>query len=212
MADSNDEVPKCAFFAAGTATMSTVPSPKHQLRVTDDEIVDRATALYLAARPIDMSSLAADLGLSRATLYRRVGNHEDLLGTVLSAQTEATFRSVRRPRDVHGLTAVTTTLEAFIHAIMASAPVRSLIERDAALFIRVVMGRGPVEDSASRMIAELLEEELSGQLDADPALLARAIVRLSDAMIYTHLLGDSEPEVDEAVTLVRMLLDAAVGR
>src|SRR5665647_3127010 len=53
--------------------------------------IDAATSVYLAGEKLDMSSLADDLGASRATLYRWVGNRDDLLGVVLSEATERTY-------------------------------------------------------------------------------------------------------------------------
>jgi hypothetical protein len=38
-----------------------------------------------------MSALAAQLGIGRSTLYRLVGNCDDLLGVVLAEATERTF-------------------------------------------------------------------------------------------------------------------------
>ena len=54
--------------------------------------VDAATRLYLACEALDMSALANSLGVGRATLYRWVGNREDLLGTVLAEATERTYQ------------------------------------------------------------------------------------------------------------------------
>jgi hypothetical protein len=77
-----------------------------------DEVIRAATRHYLRGEPIDMSSLAAELGMGRATLYRRVGNREWLVGLVLADRTEHTYREAsagvgerragaRRARPVH---------------------------------------------------------------------------------------------------------------
>nr|MDT0666308.1 hypothetical protein [Micromonospora sp. DSM 115978] len=55
--------------------------------------VAAATAVYLRGSPLDMSALATSLGIGRATLYRWVGNREDLLGVVLADAAERTFRA-----------------------------------------------------------------------------------------------------------------------
>ena len=58
--------------------------------------VDAATQVYLAGGAVDMSALATTLGVGRATLYRHVGNREELIATVLAEATERTMRRVSR--------------------------------------------------------------------------------------------------------------------
>src|SRR5580698_9322115 len=57
----------------GTAPPSGVPA----------DMFAAAVAAYLAGRRLDMQSLARDLGVGRATLYRRAGNREQLLDEVI---------------------------------------------------------------------------------------------------------------------------------
>ena len=45
--------------------------------------IDAATRIYLDGGSLDMSALAEDLGVGRTTLYRWVGNREDLLAAAL---------------------------------------------------------------------------------------------------------------------------------
>ena len=55
------------------------------------------------------------------------------------------------------------------------------------------------------MITELLEaEEAAGHLTLPlpPAVLGLAIVRLCDAHLYAHLLGNDKPEIGTALQLV----------
>lgn len=183
-------------------------------RVAPQDVVVAATAHYLAGRPIDMSALAVDLGISRATLYRRVGNHEALLGAVLARQTELTWRAVRPPEPAEGTAGVVAHLVAFVEAVTGSQALRGLIERDPVLFVRTVMGPGEVEDTATSLVHELVVERLGDRLRERPGLdawvLARAVVRVADSMMYSHLLRGVEPEVGSAVAVTTLLLDAAV--
>jgi AcrR family transcriptional regulator len=54
--------------------------------------INAATQAYLNGDAVDMSALAAQLGIGRSTLYRLVGNRDDLLEIVLAEATERTFR------------------------------------------------------------------------------------------------------------------------
>ncbi|GAA3432237.1 QsdR family transcriptional regulator [Kutzneria kofuensis] len=177
-------------------------------RNSAEDVVRAATAAYLAGRPLDMSALAADLGLSRATLYRRIGNHDALVGMVLAEQTERTFRACADSVSAEGLDRVRAVFERFMYAVIGAEPLRAFIARDPLLFIRIVLAPGHVEQRATALFAKLLAE--SGvDFALPPAALAQAIVRIGDSFMYTHLLGGHEPETDNVITLVNLLLDSA---
>jgi hypothetical protein len=146
-----------------------------------DAVVRAATAAYLAGRPLDMSELATQVGLSRATLYG-VG--------------------------AAGLDRVRAVFERFMYAVIGAEPVRAFIARDPLLFIRIVLAPGQVEQRATTLFAKLLAE--SGVDFAVPTtVLAQAIVRIADSFMYTHLLSGHEPETDNVIALVNLLLDSA---
>jgi AcrR family transcriptional regulator len=174
--------------------------------------IDAATRVYLAGGVLDMSALADELGVGRSTLYRWVGNREDLLGTVLGEATVRTFRKAAAGAGGKGgVHHVLDVLERFMRAIVAAAPLQALSKREPLLFVRVAMMPGPVEAAASRVIAEMLETEAAAgrlEIPLSPAVLGDAIVRLCDAHLYAHLLGRDEPEIDTALDLVAALLGA----
>ena len=177
-------------------------------RNNTDAVVRAATAAYLKGRPLDMSELATELGLSRATLYRRIGNHDELVAMVLADQTERTFRFCVDGVTLEGLDRVRAVFERFMYAVIGAEPIRAFIARDPLLFIRIVLAPGQVERRATTLFAKLLAE--SGVDFAVPtAVLAQAIVRVGDSFMYTHLLGGHEPETDNVVRLVNLLLDSA---
>jgi AcrR family transcriptional regulator len=177
--------------------------------VTTEDVVAAATRLYLRGVLIDMSTLARDLGISRATLYRRVGNHEELLGRVLAEQTEKTWRRVSHPPDPPGVHAMTQVLLDFMRTVTESVPLRTLIEHDAPLFVRVVMGPGLVEQRAIELVTEGITTHLGDGLLLDADVLAQVLVRVCDSFMYVHLLQGGAPELDRATTVVRLLLNAA---
>jgi AcrR family transcriptional regulator len=172
------------------------------------DVVRAATTAYLAGRPLDMSALAGELGLSRATLYRRIGNHDELVGMVLAEQTERTFRFCLEDVSAAGLDRVRAVFERFMYAVIGAEPLRAFIARDPLLFIRTVLAPGLVEQRATTLFAKLLAD--SGVDFAVPTgVLAQAIVRIGDSFMYTHLLGGHEPETDNVIALVNLLLDSA---
>ncbi|MFI9386299.1 QsdR family transcriptional regulator [Kutzneria sp. NPDC052558] len=173
-----------------------------------DAVVRAASAAYLAGRSLDMSELATEVGLSRATLYRRIGNHDELVAMVLAEQTERTFRFCLDGVTCEGMDRVRAVFERFMYAVINAEPVRAFIARDPLLFIRIVLAPGQVEQRATALFAKLLAE--SGVDFAVPTtVLAQAVVRIGDSFMYTHLLGNHEPETDNVIALVNLLLDSA---
>ncbi|HEX4225021.1 MAG TPA: QsdR family transcriptional regulator [Pseudonocardiaceae bacterium] len=181
-----------------------------------DEVLNAATGAYLAGQPIDMSALAGELGLSRATLYRRIGNHDNLLGLVLANLAEHTFRQIKADLTANGVIGTAKVLagfESYINTVIKAPALHQLIKRDPLLFMRVVMSPGVVEDRLTSLLTEILNEEVAAghvTLRLPTEVLAKAMVRIGDSFMYSHLLG-GEPETHNAVMVVTLMLTSATG-
>lgn len=174
-----------------------------------DDVVRAATGHYLAGRAIEMSALAAELGIGRATLYRRVGQHENLMGLVLAGRTGATFARAAAATPGAGVGRVHAVVRAFIEAAVDAQPLRTLVARDPVLFARVVMAPGHVEDTATALVAALIETESATgafRLLMPADRIARAIVRIGDSFMYAHLLAGGPPQVEDALAIIELLL------
>ena len=176
--------------------------------------INAATQAYLNGEAMDMSALAAQLGIGRSTLYRLVGNRDDLLEIVLAEATERTFRRAAAGATAGatadgGVDLVLDVINRFMHAVIDAEPLQALCKREPLVFIRLALLPGAVEQIAATLIAELLQTEITaGRLEASlPATtLSQAIVRMCDAHLYAPLLGGTEPEIDTALDLVAALL------
>jgi AcrR family transcriptional regulator len=171
--------------------------------------IDAATSVYLAGEKLDMSGLAHDLGASRATLYRWVGNRDDLLAVVLSEATERTYRQAIKQAHGRGTAFLLDFFNKVMRSIVASAPLRALTTREPVVFIRLAFLPGAIESAAARITAEVLaRESASGalKLTLTPDVLAKALVRICEVHLYAPLLGGDEPEIDTALDLVSLLL------
>jgi AcrR family transcriptional regulator len=186
------------------------PNARLGATLTRQAVIDAATRQYLAGQSLDMSALAAELGIGRSTLYRIVGNREDLLGTLLAQATERTFRRATTGTTAEGgLAYVVEVLDRFMHAVTGARPLRMLSEREPLLFMRLVLLPGQVEQTAGRLIGDLLATEVAAgrlELPLPPAVCGDAIVRMCDPHVYAHVLGRGEPEIDAALELIAALL------
>ncbi|WP_083999360.1 QsdR family transcriptional regulator [Actinomadura kijaniata] len=171
--------------------------------------VAAATAHYLAGEPIEMSALAAELGVGRATLYRWVGSRERLLGAILAEMTERTYRRVMREVTGTGADRILDALERFMRAVVEAAPLKALTAREPGLFVRLAAAPGPVEERAKAVLLRELQREIDRgalRVTVPTETLAQAIVRIADSFMYAHYLGGTRPEIDTALEVIGLLL------
>ncbi|MFI0369870.1 QsdR family transcriptional regulator [Actinomadura sp. 1N219] len=168
-----------------------------------------ASEHYLRGEPIEMSALAAELGVGRATLYRWVGSRERLLGAVLAEMTERTYRVAARGVGGGGAERIIRVLDRFMRAVVDAEPLKAFTERETRLFIRLATMPGTIEDRATELLTKEIQAEIDGGRLSVPLptrTLAQAIVRVADSFMYAHYLGGNRPEIDQALEVVELLL------
>ena len=106
----------------GPWTRGGVTSPRHhwggcwrrQTRGPDPLAAFRiAREWFLAGRRIEMRELAAELGVNRATLFRWVGNRDDLLAEILWSLAERTLATAIDDAPGHGGQRIATAIGRF---------------------------------------------------------------------------------------------------
>jgi AcrR family transcriptional regulator len=170
-----------------------------------------APAVALAARWIhdgrrlDMQGLADELGVSRATLFRRVGGREELLTEALWVLTKRTLEAAaaqweaERPEgELH-----TPGTGRHINALVSrSKSLRRLLDDEPALTLRVLTDpRGRVQTGIVTFIEALLRRDIAefGLVSLiEPDALAYALVRLGESFLYADVLAARKPDVATA--------------
>ena len=151
-------------------------------------MVGLAREQYLKGHRVDLTVVARELGLGRATIYRWFGSRDLLLGEVIAGELEQLIawhrRRVRR-RGADGLLAVFDRVN---RGLARSRALRRLLEqeRDGALRL-LTSSAGPVQPRAVVAVQALIDDEVrAGKYEspADPGALAYAIVRLAEAFLY----------------------------
>src|SRR5580693_5088811 len=105
--------------------------------LTRRAVINAATLAYLRGEAVDMSALAAHLDIGRSTLYRLVGNRDDLLAIVLAEATERTFRRATAGTTAEGgIDLVLDVINRFMHAVIAAKPLQTLCQHEPLVFIR----------------------------------------------------------------------------
>jgi AcrR family transcriptional regulator len=195
-----------------TALERALASEGEAPRPTPLDALHLARRRWVAGERIDMGALAAELGVSRATLYSWVGSRERLIGEVLWSFAENGLAQARAAARGSGADYIVDVVERFARLNATFEPLRRFVEQDPELALRVLTSKsGPVQ---SRMI-DVAKELLSEQVDAGrltPALdvdtLAYLMVRVNESFLYSDVITGSDPDVDKGVEVVRVLLHA----
>jgi AcrR family transcriptional regulator len=153
------------------------------------DVVGVAREQYLAGRRVDLTVVARELGLGRATIYRWFGSRDLLLGEVIAGELERLIAGHRRRVRRRGAAGLLAVLDRVNRSLCGSQALRQLFEqeRDGALRLLTSSG-GPVQPRAVAAIQALIDAEVATgryQPPADPAVLAYAIVRLAEAFLYS---------------------------
>ena len=177
---------------------------------TPHDMLSRARRRFMRREKLDINSLAAELGISRATAYRWAGNVEELTGVVIASLAADTFR--RALNEAEG-TGADRLVDMFRRGTtyMSGGPYRDWVRReDPETVLRMVASRfGPVQGTTIRLWEELLDEELRcGRLDlpVDSHTMAYTIVRLGESFLYADLIAGEEPDIEACVEIVKLLL------
>ena len=185
----------------GTGMPVAIPGP----------IFAAALDTFLAGQRLDMRSLARRAGVARATLYRRVGNREQLLDQVLWWRARRLLADqVRASAHLTGTDRLTAVIGGVLRAIGADRPVRMFLESEPETALRVLTGsRSTVHQGMAAALENLIDLERGrGAFDAslDTPTLAFAIIRVADGFLYSGVIADRAPGIGRAVIVIEALL------
>jgi AcrR family transcriptional regulator len=195
----DDEV--SVVLPEGTGMPATVPA----------HIFAAAVDAFVAGQRLDMRSLARRIGVARATLYRRVGNREQLLDQVLWWRARRLLaEQVRASVHLTGTARLTALIGGVLYAIGADRPLRVFLESDPETALRILTGRhSTVHQGMAASLENLIDLERGrGSFDTslDTPTLAYAIVRVSEGFLYADVIADRVPDIGRAVTVIEALL------
>jgi tetracycline repressor-like protein len=168
---------------------------------------------YLAGERIDMRALAAELAVSRATLYRWTGHREQLISDVAFSLSDDIFEQAKRETaHLAGADRLLAVFRRHVDALVGSAALQAFLRQETHAALRILTSRGgSVQTRTVARLTDLYREEArrgAFRPRADPGLLAYAVVRVTEGFIYNDALVAVEPAVEEAAAIVSLLLTA----
>jgi AcrR family transcriptional regulator len=170
-----------------------------------------ARRMFLRGERLDMRALAAELRVSRATLYRWCGHRDQLLSDVLWSLSHQLFEQAKADHPEHtGAARVLAIFRQHVREIVGARPLQVFLQQETNSALRLLTSdSGRVQARTVRDLASLLEEELGTgalELRADADSLAYAIVRMTEGFIYHDTVVGTEPDVERAASMVALLL------
>ncbi|GAB3867495.1 QsdR family transcriptional regulator [Nocardioides maradonensis] len=166
---------------------------------------------FLAGDRVEMQELAAELGVSRATVFRWVGSRDDLLVEIVWSITEPTFRSaLERTTDLTGGRRVAAVMGAFAEATIASPPFMGFVQRESERALRLLTTKATwFQGRLLVLIEDLIRSEIeAGHLE--PALplhdLAYVVTRMTETFVYADVVAGETPDPQKVRLVVGALL------
>lgn len=178
------------------------------------DVLREARRTFLQGRRLDMSELAIDMGISRATLYRWVGDRERLLGEILWSLCVGGLAQARAHADAGGTDQggewVVRFCSRFMEIAASFEPIRRFVEAEPDAALRVLTSRYGVQQRRliDALRAVLEEKARAGDLTlrVEAGDLAYVIVRIGESFIWRELITGEEPDISKAADVVRILL------
>ncbi|KJK42685.1 hypothetical protein UK23_36140 [Lentzea aerocolonigenes] len=171
-----------------------------------DPVIALALRQFLRESRLDMGDLATAAGIGRATLYRRYGDRDRVLGEVLWAITHREWARLWQASEKRGMGKVIAVLDQAMRDTVASPALRALLERDPETALRVLTSQqGVVQSRLVAGLAELIDAERHSS-DIPVTKLAYAVVRLAESFCYSDVITGAPPDIDTATDIIRKLL------
>lgn len=186
------------------------PTPRFP-RARPADAVELAIETLLAEARVDMQTLAAQLGVAPATLYRWFGSRGVLLERAFERLAQEFSTAARAEARGDGDERVCDYARNIMASSAAFQPLRSFVEREKELGLRLLLRRdGAVHRVISDELLELLAETGPSSQTEQLEGAAHVIVQVATSLVWATFMVGDEPRIDDAVQVIRVIL--AAGR
>lgn len=183
-------------------------------KLTREDVLAEAKAILLSGKMLDMLALASELGVGRSTLYRWVGNREQLINEVLMMLLQETFAWVDdklAKEKAEGTELIIRWAQYIMRTVNHSTPITSILRNEPDVALRILTGihTGSLKRTSIEKLAGMIEQEREKgtyQPRIEPIRLADIILRLTDSLVYGDMIAGIEVDHDEASKMIRSVL------
>jgi AcrR family transcriptional regulator len=199
-------------MASPTALERAIADGAEAPKATPLDALRVARRMWVADQRIDMGALAAELRISRATLYNWVGDRDRLTAEVLWSMTADLIARARAKAKGRGAAWLSDVNRHYLTELAAFAPSRRFIERDPEVALRVLTSaKTPYQRRLIDALTALIVEQVEGAgyvPPLDPPTLAYLIIRIGESFIFNDVITGSEPDLEKAMQASRVLFHA----
>ena len=154
-----------------------------------------------------MQLLASELDIGRTTLYRWVGEREQLLEEVFAGLVDDWFAQVVPEARGSGRERLLDVMRRFLEFAAGFDPLSEFAEREPALTMRLLLDReGMIAERSKSAVRGILAEH-APELEV-PENIIDAIEMSAAALVWANIAIGREPDIDGALRLSETLLDA----
>jgi AcrR family transcriptional regulator len=155
---------------------------------------------FVRGERVDMTALAAELGVNRVTLYRWVGSREQLLVEIVWSLARRTLDDLEAAH--RGKGRQVAILSAFLEATLAHPGMQRWLAEEGESAMRLLTRHEP--DFQPRLIGAV--QALLDPADPDRDEVAYALVRVIESYTYLDLITGETPEAGRARPIFARLL------
>jgi AcrR family transcriptional regulator len=169
--------------------------------------------MWLKGERIHLASLAAELNIGRATLFRWVGNKDLLLGEVLWSIYEPLRLEALDATPGEGVDFVVGVYRHINSTILHFGPLRHFINQDPEYALKILtssqstLHSRTVEANTDTLKEQIALGHITPPMNVDS--LSYFMVRLAESCLYSDIINGREPreeELEDACTAVRILV------
>lgn len=171
-------------------------------------IVRAARRALVAGDPVDVGKVASEVGVDRATIFRRVGRRDVLLAEALWLTTsEIAWPTSLAAHPIGTPHRGAEVLRTFARLLIDEPWFRVFLERDAQRALRILTtAAAPVQSRMVALVSDLIDAEPPSPVDLPAAELAFLAVRVTESFVYADLIAGGTPDADAAYKVLVALL------
>lgn len=182
-------------------------------KATPADAFRRARRMWLKGERIHLASLAAELNIGRATLFRWIGNKDLLLGEVLWSIYEPLRLEALDATPGEGVDFVVGVYRHINSTILHFEPLRRFINQDPEYALKILtssqstLHSRTVEANTDTLKEQIALGHITPPMNVDS--LSYFMVRLAESCLYSDIINGREPreeELEDACTAVRILV------
>lgn len=189
---------------------STPRPPGRPASATREQVVELARQAFLAGERVDIQAIAAQLRLSRASVYRWFGSRDGVLGAVLAGEFEALIERADARRRSSGARRILDVLDRVNRWMAGNEPFRRYFENEPIAGLRILTTTdGPVQPRVLAAVEALIAraEDDGYHPLLERSLLAYSLVRLGEAFLYSDNVTGLRGDVDRLYQVQAALLN-----